>query len=184
MQVKPQISRRGMRRLCALLLLLLSVGPWLLALSSADPTAEAALSACCRARGKHKCFMRLTREGGTASSSGESAVSQVSERCPHNPAWTTTAHHQPFDRSAKNVSETCLSVAASLVLVATRPRSSFISRANCKRGPPSPALSLKAMTDRLAARQRLPYRWRHDASIKTDSSFPWPDAPPCFDHSA
>jgi hypothetical protein len=33
------------------------------------------LLACCRARGKHKCFMRLTRKGGKASTSGEPAVS-------------------------------------------------------------------------------------------------------------
>jgi hypothetical protein len=182
MQMKPQISRQGMRRLYALSLLLLSVGPWLLALSSADATAEASLAVCCRARGKHKCFMRHTTEGDTAS--GESAVSQISERCPYNATWPAAAHHETVGPPAKNDCRTGLSVAASLVVVPTRPCTSFLSRANCKRGPPSPALSLNPKTDRLAARQRLPFRWRQDASIKTETPFPWPDAPPGFDRTA
>ena len=95
MQMKPQISREGIRRLCALFLLLLSVGPWLLVFSSSDAVTEASLPACCRVRGKHKCFMRLTREGGTASTSGEPVISQVSEHCPYIPIWTTTARSDP-----------------------------------------------------------------------------------------
>ena len=184
MQMKPQISREGMRRLCALFLLLLSVGPWLLVFSSSDAITEASLPACCRARGKHKCFMRLTREGGTASTSGEPAVSQVSERCPYNPTWTNTARREPLGQPAVYVSGTGLSAAPSLVSLATRPCTSFLSRANWKRGPPSPTLSLKTTTDRLAARQRLPFHWRHNASIKTDSSILFSDAAPGLDHTA
>jgi hypothetical protein len=183
MQMKPQISREGMRRLCALFLLLLSVGPWLLVFSSSDAITEASLPACCRARGKHKCFMRLTREGGTASTSGEPATSQVSERCPYNPTWTTTAHNEPFGQPAMNVSERGLGVAASLIAITTRPCTSFLLRANCKRGPPSPALSLKATTDRLAARQRVPFHWRHDASIETDISILSSGAASSHDHA-
>src|SRR5260370_11803454 len=168
MQMKLQISRQGTRRLCALFLLLLSVAPWLLALSSSNATAEALLPACCRARGKHKCFMRLTREGGKASTSSEPAFSQVSERCPYNPTWTTTAHSEPFAQPAKGVSGTGLSASASVVAIATQPCTSFLSRANFKRGPPSPALSLKTTTDRFAAPPRLPFHCTHNASIKTD----------------
>ena len=184
MQMKPQISRERMRRLCALFLLLLSVGPWLLVFSSSDAITEASLPACCRARGKHKCFMRLTRESDTSSTSGQHALSQVSERCPYNPSWNTAPHSDPFGELAKDVSGTGFGAAPSLVPIATRPCTSFLSCANCKRGPPSPALSLKTMTDRLAARPRLPFHWRHDASIKTDISIPCSDAAPALDHTA
>jgi hypothetical protein len=170
MQMKPQISREGMRRLCALFLLLLSVGPWLLDFSSSDAITETSLPACCRAHGKHKCFARFTSEGDTLSTSGRHARSQVSERCPYNPTWTTTTHSGPFGQPTKDVSEAGLNAGASLVVLAIWPSTSFLSLANCKRGPPSPALSLKTTTDRLAALQRLPFRWRHDASIKTDIS--------------
>jgi hypothetical protein len=153
MPMKPQIGRQGMRRLCALFLLLLSVGPWLLALSPFHATAEALLPACCRSHGKHKCFIRLSGEGSTASTSGAVAVSQVSERCPYNPARTNTTHNGPFGQPAEDVRWAGHSSAASLVAIATRRCISFLSRANCKRGPPSPDLSLKATTDRLAARE-------------------------------
>jgi hypothetical protein len=183
MQMKPQISREGMRRLCALFLLLLSVGPWLLVFSSSDAITETSLPVCCRARGKHKCIMRLTRAGGSASTSGEPAVFQVSERCPYNPTWTNAAHREPLGQPAEYVSGTGLSAAPSLVSIPTRPCTSFLSRANCNRGPPSPALSLKTTTDRLAARQRLPFHWRHNDSIKTDISIPRSDAAPGLDHT-
>jgi len=47
MQMKLQISCEGMRRLCSLFLLFLSVGPWLLAFSSPDAITKASLPACC-----------------------------------------------------------------------------------------------------------------------------------------
>jgi hypothetical protein len=73
------------------------------------------LPACCRARGKHKCFLRLTREGGSASTSGEPAVSHVSERCPYNPTWTNAAHRlKPIrsnhDRQARSPTEAAISL--------------------------------------------------------------------------
>ena len=184
MQMKPQMSREGMRRLCALFLLLLSVGPSLLAFSSYDAITEASLPTCCRTHGKHKCFMRFTRENDTSSTSGQHALSQVSERCPYNPSLTTVPRRGPFGEPAKDVSETELSFAASRVAIAIRPCTFFLSRANCKRGPPSPALSLKTTTDRHAARQRLPFHRRHDASIKTDISIPCSDAAPSLDYTA
>jgi hypothetical protein len=168
MHRNPQIGREGMRRLCALFLLVLSVGPWLVAFSSPDAITEASLPACCRTHGKHKCFTRFTREESRASNSGGAAVSQVSKRCPYNPTWITTAHSDPFGHLAKDVFRIGFGGTASLVAIATRPCTSFRSRANCKRGPPSPALSFKTTTDRLAAEQRLPLHWRHDASTKTD----------------
>jgi len=168
MQMNPQRSGEGMRRLCALFLLLLSVGPWLLALSAPDVVAEASLPACCRTHGKHKCFMQFTGKGSAASNSGGAAAPQVSERCPYSPLWTTTAQSDPFGQPAKDVFRIGFSGTPSLVAIAIRPCTSFRLRANCKRGPPSPALSLKTTTDRLAARQRLTFHWRHDASTKTD----------------
>src|SRR5882757_8754272 len=184
MQVKPQISREGMRRLCALFLLFLSVGPWLLAFSSPDAITGASLPACCRVHGKHKCLIRLTSERGKVSTSDEPAVSQISEHCPYHPIRTTTARNKPFGQPAKGVFWAGYSSVASLVAIATWPCTSFLSRANCKRGPPSPALSLKATTDRLATRQRLPFHWRHNASIKKDISSLWSDASPGLDHTA
>ena len=163
-----RISREGMRRLCALFLLVLSVGPWLMSFSSADETLETSLPACCRTHGKHKCFRRFTGEEGAASNSGGVTASQVSERCPYTPTFTTSAHSDCFGQPGKDIFWIGLSGAASLAAIATRPAGSFRSRANCKRGPPSPALSLKLTTDRLAAQQGLPIHWRHDASTKTD----------------
>ncbi len=103
MQMKLQIGRQGMRRVCALFLLLLSVGPWLLALSPFHASAEALLPTCCRSHGRHMCFKRLSAEGRTASSSGATAVSQVSERCTYNLAWTYTIHNAPFGQPAEDV---------------------------------------------------------------------------------
>jgi hypothetical protein len=168
MPVNPQISREGRRRLCALFLLVLSVGPWLLAFSSPDEISEASLPVCCRTHGKHKCFMRFTREEGAVSNSGTATVSPVSERCPYNPTFTTTARSDSFGQPAKDVFWRGLWGSASIAAIATQPLMSFRSRANCKRGPPSPALSPNTTIDRLAARQRLPFRWRHYASIKTE----------------
>lgn len=168
MLMNPQMSREGMRRLCALFLLLLSVGPWLMAFSSSAAISDAPMPACCRTHGKHKCSMRLMRDEGAISNSGAVAVSQVSERCPYNPAFATTTHSDSFGQPAKNIFRVEFSGTSSLVAIATRPCMSFRSRANFKRGPPSPALSLDATNERLAAQQRLPIYWRHDASTKTD----------------
>jgi hypothetical protein len=184
MQMRPQISREGMRRLCALFLLVLCVGPWLVAFSSSAGISEASLPVCCRTHGKHKCFMRFTREEGAASNYGGAVVSQVSERCPYNPSLITTAHSDPFGQPANDVFRIGLSGTLSLVAVASGPVRSFQSRANCKRGPPSPALSLKTTTDRLAARRRLPLHWRHDASTKTNILALCSDAFSGFDHTA
>jgi hypothetical protein len=179
MQVKPQISREGTRRLCALFLLFLSVGPWLLAFSSSGAITEASLPACCRTHGKHKCFIRLTK----ASTSSEPAVSQISENCLYYPIRTATVHSEPFAQRAEDVRWTGYSSAASLVAITIQPCSWFSSRANCKRGPPAPALSLKTTIDRLATRRRLPFRWRHDVPIETDISILCSDSSPGLDHT-
>jgi hypothetical protein len=184
MQMKPQTSREGMRRLCALFLLLLSVGPWLVAISSSDAISEASLPACCRTHGKHKCLMRFTRDEGAVSSSGGATASQVSERCPYNPTFTTTAHSDPFGQPEKNIFRVGLGSTSSLMAMATRPCMSFPSRANCKRGPPSPVLSLKATTTGLQPGKGCQFTGEHDASTKTDFSFSCSDAAPDLDHTA
>jgi hypothetical protein len=168
MLMKLQINREGMRRLCALVLLVLSVGPWLVAFSSPDEISEASLPLCCRTHGKHKCFMRFASEESAPSNSRGAAVSQVSERCPYNPTFTTTTHSDPFDQPAKDAFRVIFGGTSPLVAIATRPCTSIRSRANCKRGPPSPALSLTITNDRLATQQRLPIHWRQDDSTKTD----------------
>jgi hypothetical protein len=171
MHVVPQISRGGIRRLCALFLLLLFVGPWRLAFAAPDAITEASLPACCQAHGKHKCFMRLMGQDGAASTSGQPALSHLSERCPYNPSVTTTPHSNSLGQPTKDVSAVGFSIASSPVAIAAWPGSSLSSLANCKRGPPSPALSLETTTDWPAAQQRLPLRWRHDVSTKTDIFF-------------
>src|SRR3954467_1016534 len=167
MQLKPQISREGVRRLCALLLLLLSVAPCLLALSPFNAEAEALLPTCCRTHGTHKCFLRLAGERTTPSTPDKPAISRVSERCPYNPACTTTPHAGPFVEPANDVSPIALDPEPSLAAIPTQPSTSLSSRANSKRGPPSPALSLRNTTDRLAARHMLQLHWRHHAPLKT-----------------
>ena len=178
MYVAPQISRRGVRRLCALFLLVLFVGPWLLAFATPEAITEASLPACCRAHGKHKCFMRLMGQDGAASTSDQSTVSQVSERCPYNPCFTTTAHSNTLGQPTKEVAAVGLDIGSSAVAVTVWPCSSLSSLANCKRGPPSPVLSLETTTDRPVAQQGLPLRWRHDVPTKTDISSFRPDASP------
>jgi hypothetical protein len=163
-----QMSREGTRRLCALFLLLLSVGPWLAAFSSRGEISETSLPACCRTHGKHKCFMRFKGQGTVASNSASSVISQVSEHCPYKPTLTTPAHCDPFGQPERNSSWIGPRGSASLVAITTQPLTSFRSRTNFKRGPPSPALSLVTTNDKLAVRQTLPTHWRHDASTKTD----------------
>ena len=183
MPSRPQISRQGMRRLCALFLLVLSVGPWLLVFSSSNAIAEASLPACCRTHGKHKCLTRLAMQRDTASTSAEPVVSQISEHCPYYPLWTATAHNQPFGQPEEHIRWTGHSSAASLIAIPIQPCTSFSSRANSKRGPPSPALRPKP-ADKLAAPQRLPLHWRHNASLATDISSLGPDASPGLSRTA
>ena len=178
MHVKLQISQVGTRRLCALLLLLLFAGPWLLAFSLPDAIPEASLPACCRAHGKHKCFMRLMGQDGVSSTSGQPAFSQISERCPYNPSFSAKRQSNSLGQPANDVAAAGFSVASSPVAITARPFSSLASLANCKRGPPSPALSLETTTDWPAAQQRLPLRWRHDVSTKTNTFFFRPHASP------
>jgi hypothetical protein len=170
MHVTPQISRGGIRRLRALFLLLLFVGPWLLAFAAKDAITEASLPACCQAHGKHQCFMRLMGQDGAASTSGQPAFSHLSERCPYNPSFTTTPQSNSLGQPTKDVAAVGFSNASSQVTISALPCSSLSSLANCKRGPPSPALSLETTTDRPAAQQRLPPLWRHDVPTKTDIS--------------
>ena len=177
MPSKPQISRQGMRRLCALFLLVLSVCPWLLVFSSSSAMAEASLPACCRTHGKHKCLTRLAMHRDTASTSADPLVSQISEHCPYNPFWTATAHTQPFGQPEEDIRWTGHSSEPSLIAIPIQPSTSFSSRANSKRGPPSPALRPKP-ADRLAAPQGLPLHWRHHASLATDISSLGPGASP------
>ena len=184
MHVKPQISRRGTGRLCALLLLLLFVGPCLLAFAAPDAIAEASLPACCQAHGKHQCFMRSMGQDGAASTSSQPALSHLSERCPYNPSFSTSPHSNSLGHPARDVTAVGFSVASSPVAITAWPGSSLSSLANCKRGPPSPALSLETTTDWLATQQRLPLRWRHDVSTKTSTFFFRPHASPNSPYSA
>ena len=147
MDVKLQMSRGGIRRLCALILLLLFAGPWLLIFVTPGAIAEASLPACCRAHGRHKCFMRLMDQDGVASTSGQLALSQISERCPYNPSLTTSPHSNSLAQATEDVAAVGFSIASSLVAITAWPGSSLSSLANCKRGPPSPALSLETTTD-------------------------------------
>jgi hypothetical protein len=170
MHGKPQISRGGTGRLCALLLLLLFVGPWLLAFAAPDAITDTSLPVCCQAHGKHKCFMRSMGQDGAASTSGQLALSHLSERCPYNPSFSTSPHRNSLGQPAKDVAAVGFSITSSPVAITAWPGSSLSSLANCKRGPPSPALSLESTTDRPATQPRLPLLWRHDVSTKTDIS--------------
>jgi hypothetical protein len=154
MPMYAQMRREGMRRLCALFLLLLCTAPGWLAFSSLDSISEASLPACCRTHGKHKCFMRFRTEQGAALKFGAAAISQVSEPCPYNLALTTTVCSNFFFQLTKDISWTGFADSAPVVAVATRLYISLRSGANCKRGPPSPGFSLETTTDRLAAQQR------------------------------
>jgi hypothetical protein len=171
MHVKLQMSRGGIRRLCALFLLLLFAGPWLLLFVTPGAIAEASLPACCRAHGRHKCFMRLMDQDGVASTSGQPALSRISERCPYNPSFTAKRQSNFLGQPARDVAAVGFSVASSPVALTAWPFRSLSSLANCKRGPPSSALSLETTTDWPAAQQRLPLRWRHNGSTKTNTFF-------------
>jgi hypothetical protein len=184
MPMKPQTSREGMRRLCALFLLLLSVSSWLLAWSSPLVITESSLPACCRTHGRHKCFKRFSGKGGAQSTSNLPAFSQAPEPCPDCPAWNTAAHSDHFGPPANDASWTTLSGTTFSTAITSRSCRSFPSHANCKRGPPSPELSIEATTDRLATRARLPLHWRRDASTKTDISSLWYDVSTGPEHAA
>lgn len=134
MLLTPQTRWEGMRRLCVLFLLLLCVMPCLVVFA-ASSVAEASLPACCRSHGRHKCFLRMRAES-MAQSSGGSAIPQVSENCPHNPAFASVSHTSSFGRPAGFSSAVRLDVASCPGVVATERRTPFILRANCERGPP------------------------------------------------
>jgi hypothetical protein len=176
MHIAPQISRGGMRRLCALFLLLLFVAPWLLTFAAPVAITEASLPACCRAHGKHKCFMRSLGQGRTTSTSSQPTVSQVSEGCPYNPSFVTTRHSDSLGQPSKNAAVVGLGIAPSPVVNTVWPPSPFSSLANCKRGPPSPDPSRQTMNDWPAAQQWPPLHWRHDAQTTTDISSFRPNA--------
>jgi hypothetical protein len=176
MQLKPQIRYQGMSRLFALFLLVLFVAPWLLVFTAPDAITEASLPACCRVHGKHKCFMRLP--GSANAASGRASFFWRAERCPYNPVCATAPHGQFFGQRTTDVSIIRFADASISEAVATWVYTSCTSLANCKRGPPSPVLSLATTTDWPAAHLRLPLRWRQNVSIKTDISYFRPGASP------
>jgi hypothetical protein len=151
MRGKPQIWHERMRRLCALFLLALFVGPWLLAFAAPDAITEASLPACCRAHGKHKCFMHLMGHEDLASTSDRAYLSPAYERCPYNSASATTPHDESLGRLAKDISIIGFAAASIPGAITTWIYTSCASFANCKRGPPSPVLSLETTTDWPAA---------------------------------
>lgn len=75
--IGSQLWRRG----SALLLLLSLLLPFAAAAQSLVSDGEAALPACCRAHGKHHCFMGTHLTTSDARTSAFSAP-QVSEKCP------------------------------------------------------------------------------------------------------
>ncbi len=142
MQVK-QLSRDGLRRLCALFLLLLSVSPCLLALGVFNALAETSLPLCCRTHGEHKCFMRLAGQEDKASTSSEAVLSLRSERCPCCPICSITSHSNLLGQPSRSVFAIKLSTASTPATMRISTWTGSSSLANCKRGPPSPVLRSK-----------------------------------------
>lgn len=137
MLVKPQIRWEGMRRLSALFLLLLCVMPCLVAFA-ASSAAEASLPACCRSQGRHRCSLRMRMEPG-AQELGRVA-SHITEGCPNTPNIPSSSCTRSFG-SAKSFSAVRFFVMAAPETKPAEGDAVFVSRANCKRGPPSPVLS-------------------------------------------
>jgi len=107
-----------------------------IAIPSSD-YADAALPACCRTHGKHKCAMRmLTGAGRSSPTSSTPQTAQISERCPYVPAMNPAAHGDSLWNSSHGWDW--------LDRIDTRTRIGIhrchlphsLSSANRKRGPP------------------------------------------------
>jgi hypothetical protein len=174
--LRLQNSREWTKRVCALLLLVLSVTPYLVVFAAQGAIAEAALPVCCRTHGKHQCFMRLARQGQDPSTSSRIQLSQISERCPYTPSRQVSPHNNSFDQRSRDLPLLGLSTVSTISSHIEGIWTPFVSPANRKRGPPSPATSLEYMNDWFAVRLGLPQRWRQNASIEIRICVPVPDS--------
>jgi hypothetical protein len=140
MVFKLQRCWKGLRRLCAFFLLLLAVAPCLLTFA-ASSAAEASLPTCCRAHGRHKCFLRMTRTEYPASNLSQPGIPQASERCAYSPTFPLSPHTSSLGQPAGFSAAARLNIAATTEMAATERRTPFILQANRKRGPPSSVLA-------------------------------------------
>jgi hypothetical protein len=126
-----------MRRVIAILLLVLFcsfAGEPLFAASSGG---ESNLPACCRRDGKHHCAMGMA---GEAESSGR-RIATIGEKCPCCPASVAAIHDQLLSAPPSMVFYAALvSHPSSLAQTRAKARISF-DRSRQKRGPPAAAFA-------------------------------------------
>lgn len=124
-----------MYRVCAIVLLGI-IAFWLDAPAFTSGT-EAEVPLCCRASGRHKCAMRLSR-GALAESDAKTAVQIVAPKCPFLPGmgFTTVTSSAPLPGGGQYCFGSLSSQPAVQAQAEARFRISF-ARARQKRGPPS-----------------------------------------------
>ena len=138
-----EFAARERVRCSAVLLLVCILLPLaqLAAASTQDP--EAALPACCRSHGMHKCFMRAkTSRTQQKTSPAFKGASILSERCPCLPATSGSVFHRwsgsilLWNLALPPVAKTAIPIRSQRTLRPSLPS------ANLKRGPPAFFLAL------------------------------------------
>ena len=126
-----------MRKLIAISLLLLFCAPAVMPLFG-ESAEEAALPACCRGNGKHKCM--LADAPRSSSGNGFSAPATVKEKCPYAPMIAATLHADGFLPAASAAAFAgVVQHPAVHAQTEARYRISF-ARSRQKRGPPASSL--------------------------------------------
>jgi hypothetical protein len=179
MVFKLQRCWEGMRRLCAFFLLLLAVAPCLLTFA-ASSAAEASLPMCCRAHGRHKCFLRMTRTEYPASNLSQPGISQASERCAYSPTFPLSPRTNSLGQPTGFSAAVRLNIAATTEVASTERSTPFTLHANRKRGPPSPVLPAEFTENWPAAHPKLPSHWRQNVQLEPDTCNLFPDFFPGF----
>lgn len=140
--VRPASEQRKQRwcgQMSALLLIFSLLLPFAQFSFGSSENTDAALPACCRTHGKHKCsmrmFMRTERQSQQTPSSPQ--IAQVTEKCPYTPGLALSAHSNPLWNQPNGLVLVHDEDRRAPTGVSRIERPSSTGRANPKRGPPS-----------------------------------------------
>lgn len=139
MRAQTAQMKRGLRRVCATVLLIvfaaLLIAPGIQASRNGD---DLSLPACCGAHGKHHCSMSGQ---ASAEKSDRPGFAQLTEKCPHSPAAPAATHGNGFDVAAADLIVADVKCSPAVQSQTEAKRRISPDRSNQKRGPPIVLLS-------------------------------------------